>query len=88
MVTRKLLILLVLAALPAPGILAQGSPAENKTQIPAATMESAYGQKLKVPGINNAGRLNGSNEHRAQTQSKTLTQMKNLCNNKNEHLTK
>jgi tyrosine-protein phosphatase SIW14 len=78
MVTRKLLILLVLAALASPGILAQGPSAENKTQIPATTMESAYGQKLKVPGINNAGRLNGSLYRGAQPQSQSLAQLKNL----------
>jgi len=78
MVTRKLLILLVLAALASPGILAQGPSPESRTQIPAAAMESAYGQKLKVPGISNAGRLNGSLYRGAQPHSQSLAQLKNL----------
>ena len=73
MMIRKLLILLALLAVTAPGILAQGT-----AQIPAATMESAYGQKIKVPGIKNAGRLNGSLYRGAQPHEQSLAQLKNL----------
>jgi len=76
MVTPKLLILLVLAALASPGILAQGPSPESRTQIPAAAMESAYGQKLKVPGISNAGRLNGSLYRGAQPTAAGMAQLK------------
>ena len=78
MVTRKLLILLALAVIASPGILAQGPSAANKTQSPAATMESAYGHKLKVPGINNAGRMNGFLYRGAQPRAQSLAQLKNL----------
>ena len=76
--TRKLLILLALAVTAPPEILAQGSSAVNNTQSPAATMQSAYGQKIKVPGINNAGKLNGFLYRGAQPHAESLGQLKNL----------
>ncbi|HXL22161.1 MAG TPA: tyrosine-protein phosphatase [Candidatus Dormibacteraeota bacterium] len=71
--TRKLFILFALLVIAAPKILAQG-----KAQPAAPVMGSAYGQKLQIPGIKNAGKLNGVLYRGAQPHEQSLAQLKTL----------
>jgi tyrosine-protein phosphatase SIW14 len=76
MVTRKLLILLPLLAVASLGIWAQAPSRVDGAQTSSGAMRSAYGQKIQVPGISNAGKLNGSLYRGAQPHAGSLAQLK------------
>jgi tyrosine-protein phosphatase SIW14 len=71
--SRKLFILLAMLGIAAPQVLPQ-----DKGQPAAPVMGSAYGQKLQIPGIKNAGRLNGVLYRGAQPHEQSLAQLKAL----------
>ena len=71
--TRKLFILFALLLIAAPKMFAQ-----DKGQPAAPVMGSAYGQRLQIPGIKNAGRLNGVLYRGAQPHEEALAQLKAL----------
>lgn len=52
--------------------------AQTKAQAAAPAMRSAYGEKLQVPGIKNAGKITGVLYRGAQPHAQSLVQLKNL----------
>jgi len=70
---RKSLCLFALLAVSPPNLFAQSAQA-----APQAKIESAYGEKLHLAGIKNAGKISGSLYRGAQPQAQSLAQLKEL----------
>src|SRR5262249_8491203 len=71
---RKLLILAAFFALATTPLRAQTKPQPQ----PPAKMQSAYGQKMQLEGINNAGKVSGSLYRGAQPQMQSIKELKAL----------
>jgi tyrosine-protein phosphatase SIW14 len=70
---RKLLILLGLFCVCVPNLLAQ-----TAQQTAPPVLRSAYGEKIQIPGIKNAGKINGRLYRGAQPHAQSLSQLKDL----------
>ncbi len=75
---RRILFFLGLFALSTSGLLAQGKAAASEKSTAAAALPPAYGERLHVAGIPNAGKVNEVLYRGAQPHAESFPQLKEL----------